>query len=78
MQHPSAGDVIARTNGVRKLRVAVKGRGKRGGARVLYLYVQVRARIFFLAVYDKASREDLTQKALAVLSKIATDLKRER
>jgi hypothetical protein len=34
--HPLAGDLIAGTGGVRKLRWAMAGRGKRGGARVIY------------------------------------------
>ncbi len=39
--NPRAGDVMRNTNGVRKLRVALPGRGKRGSARVTYLYVEV-------------------------------------
>ena len=36
--HPAAGDEIPGTGGVRKLRFAASGRGKRGGARVIYFY----------------------------------------
>ena len=36
--NPAAGEVIQRTGGVRKLRWGLKGRGKRGGARVIYFY----------------------------------------
>ena len=36
--NPSAGDVIEGTGGVRKIRVAAKGHGKRGGARVIYYH----------------------------------------
>lgn len=39
---PNAGDPVAGTGGIRKLRAAVKGKGKRGGARVLYYYVTSR------------------------------------
>ena len=35
-EYPQAGDVIEGTGGLRKIRVAAKGRGKRGGARVIY------------------------------------------
>jgi len=37
-EHPAAGDEIPGTGGVRKLRFAAMGRGKRGGARVIYFY----------------------------------------
>jgi hypothetical protein len=45
--HPDAGDVIPRMGGLRKIRLALPGRGKRGGARVLYLAF-VRAETLFL------------------------------
>ncbi|MFC4527500.1 hypothetical protein [Dyella halodurans] len=35
---PEAGDVIPGTGGLRKIRMAAKGHGKRGGARVIYYY----------------------------------------
>ncbi|WP_255468865.1 type II toxin-antitoxin system RelE/ParE family toxin [Reyranella sp. CPCC 100927] len=37
-KNPAAGDVIKDTGGVRKIRVAVGGRGKSGGARVIYFF----------------------------------------
>ena len=43
IDHPNAGDVIQGSGGVRKLRWAAKGKGKRGGARVIYVYVVVAA-----------------------------------
>jgi hypothetical protein len=36
--HPDAGSVIPGSGGVRKLRWAAKGKGKRSGARIIYLY----------------------------------------
>lgn len=39
IDHPDAGDVIQGAGGARKLRWAARGKGKRGGARVIYLYV---------------------------------------
>ena len=38
IDHPDAGDVIPGAGGARKLRWAAKGKGKRGGARIIYLY----------------------------------------
>ena len=48
---PNAGDVIRGTHGLRKLRWAASGRGKRGGARVIY-FVQVSVdRIYLIHGY---------------------------
>lgn len=50
---PQAGDVDRGTGGARKLRVALPGRGKSGGARVVYVYVAARARVYLLLAYPK-------------------------
>src|ERR1017187_10777102 len=60
IEHPDAGDVIPGAGGVRKLRWAAKGKGKRGGARVIYLYVVIAARIYLLRCYAKNVRTNLT------------------
>jgi hypothetical protein len=57
--HPNAGDVIPGASGVRKLRWGAKGKGKRGGARIIYLYVVLAARIYLLRCYAKSVRTDL-------------------
>jgi hypothetical protein len=57
--HPAAGDVIAGSGGCRKLRWALSGRGKRGGARVIY-FLRVRAdEIVLVTMYAKNVREDI-------------------
>jgi hypothetical protein len=43
IDHSDAGDVIPGSGGVRKLRWAAKGKGKRGRARIIYLYVVIAA-----------------------------------
>jgi len=60
IDHPDAGDVIPGSGGVRKLRWAAKGKGKRGGARIIYLYVVIAARIFLIRCYAKNVKTDLT------------------
>lgn len=52
--NPDAGDVIPATGGCRKVRWAVDGRGKRGGARVVYFNRTDCGKIFLLTVYTKA------------------------
>jgi mRNA-degrading endonuclease RelE of RelBE toxin-antitoxin system len=58
--NPEAGDIVPETGGVRKIRWAVKGRGKRGGARVIYYYRNESLPLFLLNVYAKNQRADLT------------------
>jgi hypothetical protein len=60
--HPSAGAVIPGTGGVRKLRWALEGRGKRGGARLIYFYYDDDMPLFLLDIYAKNERTDLTQR----------------
>ena len=48
--HPDAGDEIPGTGGVRKVRFAASGRGKRGGARVIYYYLDETIPIYALLV----------------------------
>ncbi|MCL2829586.1 MAG: type II toxin-antitoxin system RelE/ParE family toxin [Betaproteobacteria bacterium] len=62
--HPLAGDVIPQAAGVRKVRWAVSGRGKRGGARVIYFNELGDGLIVLLAVYIKAERSNLPNKAV--------------
>jgi len=60
-RNPLAGDLIPGTGGVRKLRWALEGRGKRGGARVVYYYHSDTMPIFALTAYAKNERADLSQ-----------------
>ena len=72
---PLAGDKIPGTGGVRKLRFAASGRGKRGGARVIYFYVGEQMPIYALLVYAKASRADMTPRERREVAKLAAALK---
>jgi hypothetical protein len=74
---PRAGDLVQGTGGVRKLRVAASGRGKRGGGRVLYLYIEIRLRVYFLAVFAKNDRPDLTPSYYRALKALVQQLKME-
>lgn len=57
---PEAGDLIPETGGVRKLRWALSGRGKRGGARVIYFFHNENLPVFLLAAYGKNEKANLT------------------
>lgn len=73
-ENPEAGDVIPGSDGLRKLRIKLPGRGKRGGGRVIYAIFHLKTRVMLAAVYSKAEREDLTQDELRVLTKARDEL----
>jgi hypothetical protein len=60
--NPTAGDLISGTGGVRKLRWGLEGRGKRGGARVIYFYHDAGLPLFALTAFAKNERADLSQQ----------------
>ena len=72
LAEPRAGEVVPGTGGIRKLRAALPGRGKRGGARLVYLYVEVRGTVYMLLAYAKSEQVDLSpaeKRTLRVLAK---------
>lgn len=60
--NPMAGDVIQGTGGVRKLRWGLEGRGKSGGARVIYFYHDGLMPLFILTAFAKNQRSDVSQQ----------------
>jgi mRNA-degrading endonuclease RelE of RelBE toxin-antitoxin system len=70
---PNAGDVIAGTGGLRKIRWTTAGRGKRGGTRVIYYHVVAQAQIRMILIYRKGIKDDLTSREKTVLRKINTE-----
>jgi mRNA-degrading endonuclease RelE of RelBE toxin-antitoxin system len=76
--NPLAGDVIVGTGGVRKLRFAASGRGKRGGARVIYYYLDEAMPLYALLVYPKNAKTDLSQDDKRAVSTLVAALKAAR
>jgi hypothetical protein len=60
-RNPAAGVLVRGAGGIRKLRWGVGGRGKRGGARVIYFYHSNEIPLFLLTVFRKNERADLSQ-----------------
>ena len=59
--NPGVGVTIPGTGGIRKVRWAGSGRGKRGGARVIYFAALSQSTILMLYIYGKNEQEDLSQ-----------------
>ncbi|MEN9904039.1 MAG: hypothetical protein RLZZ555_604 [Pseudomonadota bacterium] len=57
--HPQAGDVIPGADGARKVRWAVHGKGKRGGARVIYFNLSEDELVLLVAVYAKSEQSNM-------------------
>ncbi|GEK69379.1 hypothetical protein PDE01_28990 [Paracoccus denitrificans] len=74
-ENPMAGDEIPGTGGVRKLRFAASGRGKRGGARVIYYYLDESMPLYALLAYAKNARSDMTPDEKRTVAALATALK---
>jgi hypothetical protein len=59
---PTRGDLIPGTGGLRKLRIAVGGSGKRGGARLIYYFYSEDFPVLLLALYAKNEKSDLSAR----------------
>ncbi len=64
---PEAGSVIQGTGGLRKLRSAIPGRGKRGGVRLIYMWIPEIFIFYMFTVYKKTVQDDLTDAAKKIL-----------
>jgi hypothetical protein len=60
LSEPVKDNVLQATGGLRKIRMAAKGKGKRGGARVIYYYFDRYKYFYLLSVYAKNDVSDLT------------------
>ena len=76
LANPESGDVIEGTGGLRKLRQADprRGKGKRGGLRVIYYCWLGGDQFWLFTVYDKDEADDLTAEQRKALKQL---LKRE-
>jgi mRNA-degrading endonuclease RelE of RelBE toxin-antitoxin system len=68
-KRPDAGDLIRGSGGMRKVRWAGGGRGKRGGLRVIYYWWVAKDRISMLFVYPKSGQDDLSADQVKQLRK---------
>ncbi len=71
------GDKIPGMGGARKMRIQLEGRGKRGGARVIYIDILTKERLYLLFAYPKNVQEDLTSEQKKQLQMLIDAIKEE-
>lgn len=71
--NPQAGDVIPGAGGLRKARVPLAGRGKRGGARVISYFVSERG-VYLLLAYAKNEQANVTPDQARILARLVETL----
>ena len=70
---PESGDIIKGSGGIRKLRWAGSGQGKRGGIRVVYYFIDQDEQVYMLFAYPKNVTADLTPDQLKELRKLVEE-----
>jgi len=73
VEHPDMGPIIVGSGGLRKVRWGARGRGKRGGVRVIYYWAVAQDRLLMLLVYAKSDQDDLSHDQLKMLKKIVEE-----
>ncbi len=77
MNNPARGDVVSGLGGVRKARSAnpARGKGKRGGYRYLFLYLEHRGHVHLLSLLDKSEQADLSEPQRKEIRRLVQQLK---
>jgi mRNA-degrading endonuclease RelE of RelBE toxin-antitoxin system len=71
--NPTCGDVIPHSSGVRKVRFGSKkqGKGKRGGIRIAYMYMEDKLIILLMRAYVKNEKANLSDDEIKELRRLA-------
>jgi hypothetical protein len=79
LKAPEGGDLVRGLGGIRKARAAdpIRGKGKRGGFRYMYLVVPTRARIHLLYLFGKDEQEDLDAEERTTLRQMAEQVRNQ-
>lgn len=65
--NPQGSPVIRGTGGIRKTRIAIEGRGKSAGARVIYGDFPEHGVVYLFAAYSKSEKEDISEEERQLL-----------
>ena len=71
-RNPVKGDLLRGTGGFRKVRMRLPGRGKSGGARVIYYYLSADGVVYLVSLYAKNVKESLTANQIKRLKELST------
>lgn len=79
LKEPQRGDLVQGLGGVRKARVSnpARGKGKRGGFRYFFLYLERRSHIHLLLLLDKGEQPDLTQNQRKAVRLLVEQVKQQ-
>lgn len=69
-EHPTAGDVVPGSGGIRKVRWGRAGSGKSGGVRVIYFTRNTEGEVVLLTLYSKAKIDNLTGPQLKEIRRV--------
>lgn len=72
LKYPEAGKIVPGSGGVRKLRWAMAGKGKRGGVRIIYYFRKQESELWMLTIYGKSKIENIPAH---ILRQIAEEVK---
>ena len=75
IERQDQGDIIPGGGGIRKLRFAAQGKGKRGGVRVIYYWVTKAGQIYMIALYPKGRKDNLTDAEVAEFRDLAKEIR---
>jgi len=77
LENPKIGKVMKGTGGLRKMRYAIKGKGKSGGARILYVDYVVFERIYLVTAFPKGVKENISQAERELYKKLIVQIGNE-
>jgi len=77
LKNPKMGDSIKGTGGLRKVRIPLENSGKRSGGRVIYVDIELKETIYFINVYAKNEKDDLTEEEKKAFKAVVKFLKGE-
>lgn len=73
--NPEIGDIMRNTGGLRKVRWKAKGKGKRGGIRIIYYWYKSANKIFLLTIFAKNEVSDLSARERKILKQLVEEWK---
>lgn len=76
LKNPDSGALVKGTGGIRKIRVAAKGKGKSGGIRIFYLDIPTKEKCYLLFLLEKSEKENISAEEKSELRAAAQRLKK--